>query len=50
MANKKKGLKVGTKLGICIGIAFLFFCLAQWQNFQSIKELYQAALDVIRMV
>lgn len=46
MMSEKKGLKVGAKLGICIGIAFLFFCLAQWQNYQSIVELYQAAMEM----
>ncbi|MBE5952433.1 MAG: methyl-accepting chemotaxis protein [Lachnospiraceae bacterium] len=46
MNHAKKGLKVGAKLGICIAIAFLFFCLAQWQNFQSIKQLYQAGMEL----
>ena len=49
MDQKKKGLKVGAKLGICICVAFLFFCLAQWQNFQSIRVLYQAGMDLSRV-
>ena len=44
--ERKKGMKVGTKLGICVGIAFLFFCLAQGQNYQSITELYSAAIEM----
>lgn len=46
MENKKKGLKVGMKLGICICVAFAFFCLAQWQNFEAIKGLYQAGIEI----
>jgi len=49
MTNKKKGLTVGGKLGICIGVAFAFFCLAQWQNFQSIKALYLAGMEISSM-
>lgn len=44
--ERKKGMKVGTKLGICVGVAFLFFCLAQWQNYQSITELYREAMTL----
>lgn len=44
--KKKKGFKVRSKLVISIGVAFFFFCLAQGQNYMSIKQLYQAGKEV----
>lgn len=42
----KKKMKIGTKVYICIGILFAYFCVAQIFNYTNIKKLYEAAVVV----
>ncbi len=42
--KKKKQMKIGTKVYICIGILFAYFCVAQIFNYTNIRKLYQAAV------
>ena len=39
-----KKMKIGTKVYICIGILFAYFCVAQIFNYTNIKKLYEAAV------
>ena len=41
-----KKMKIGTKVYICIGILFAYFCVAQIFNYTNIKKLYEAAVVV----
>lgn len=38
-------MKIGTKIYICIGILFAYFCVAQIFNYTNIRKLYQAAVE-----
>lgn len=39
-----KKMKIGTKVYICIGILFAYFCVAQIFNYTNINKLYEAAV------
>lgn len=44
----QKGLKISTRIIICLGVMFAFFCMAQLQNYANIAELYNTAIDICK--
>ncbi|MBR5773982.1 MAG: methyl-accepting chemotaxis protein [Clostridia bacterium] len=42
--KKKRKMKIGTRIYICIGILFAYFCVAQLFNYTNIQKLYEAAV------
>ena len=42
----KKKMRIGTKVYICVGILFAYFCVAQIFNYTNIRKLYQTAVEV----
>lgn len=46
--KEKKGLKISTRIIICLGVMFAFFCMAQLQNYANISELYNTAIEICK--